>query len=60
MLESDDLKDIGVSSLGMRLGILKAVEALKLEQGLTSAPDDAYDLSCQSTLPFAPVSPSST
>jgi hypothetical protein len=46
MLESDDLKDIGVSSLGMRLGILKAVEALKLEQGLTSAPDDAYDLSC--------------
>lgn len=51
MLESDDLKDIGVSSLGMRLGILKAVEALKLEQGLTSAPDDAYDLSCQSTLP---------
>lgn len=40
MMESDDLRDVGVTSLGLRLGVLKAVEALKVEQGLSSSHDD--------------------
>jgi hypothetical protein len=51
MMESDDLRDVGVTSLGLRLGVLKAVEALKVEQGLSSSHDDGneYDTSCASS-----------
>ena len=39
-LHHDELKDLGISSVGQRLTILKAVYALKQSQGITIEPDD--------------------
>ena len=39
-LHHDELKDLGVTSVGQRLTILKAVYALKQNQGITIEPDD--------------------
>ena len=39
-LHHDELKDVGVASVGQRLTILKAVYALKQSQGITIEPDD--------------------
>jgi hypothetical protein len=39
-LHHDELKDLGITSVGQRLTILKAVYALKQSQGVTTDPDD--------------------
>lgn len=39
-LHHDELKDLGVTSVGQRLTILKAVYALKQSQGIAIEPDD--------------------
>jgi hypothetical protein len=39
-LDHDELKDLGVTSVGQRLAILKAVYALKQSQGITIEADD--------------------
>ena len=39
-LHHDELKDLGVTSVGQRLTILKAVYNLKHTQGITIEPDD--------------------
>lgn len=39
-LHHDELKDLGVTSVGQRLTILKAVYALKQNQGIAIEPDD--------------------
>jgi protein STE50 len=39
-LHHEELKDLGVTSVGQRLTILKAVYALKHNQGIAIEPDD--------------------
>ncbi|KAF2658861.1 RA-domain-containing protein [Lophiostoma macrostomum CBS 122681] len=53
-LQHADLKDIGVSSVGHRLTILKAVYDIKVKQNVPIEPDDYIPLSADTTAQEAP------
>ena len=48
LMGPDDLKELGVQSVGQRLQILKAVYQVKLQHNVTIEPD-AYVPPCAST-----------
>ncbi|ORY17088.1 hypothetical protein BCR34DRAFT_622050 [Clohesyomyces aquaticus] len=54
VLQQDDLKDMGINSLGHRLTVLKAVYETKVRQNIPIQPDDYVPLSADTAAQEAP------
>ena len=54
-LKHDELKEMGIASVGHRLTILKQVYDLKVKQGIDIEPDDYIPLCMAATLVRGPV-----